>query len=558
MFQSLVLATQFIQLGSDTDSNDPEFSIAGNYLAGQISSGPYSALFGKLLLHFSILKPKQTFMNSPHLNTNPTPSTRFASLVFLIALLLTPQYAFAQSESKELDDSKFDINMLDMGKTHWHGIYIGGKKSGFMNSTFERRTGSGQPTIASVTRTELQLLVQGRETKMRTLEVVEFEIEKPYRMVAGYSAVENQLGRTTITAKVEDETLTAKIKEATKQRDQKIDNFKYTLPQVASFALMGFDEAEPEDTFEFKQFSVADLRFDEQTVKYVGNRDSVIDGVKVKYHEADVTSKTNNATGRFRFGPEMELFSAVIGNVFEMRQESEEQARNIGFSADLAVLGVMKLNQPIGDPAKVKALELLANNQIAEAIAIGPMQQAELRGNGYVVKLGRKHGVPTNATPLELKENVKETVDYPISDPEVQHMMKQAIGSETDVRKQIQKLIPYVSNYLEDSLNDNAISVLDIIRRRRGDCTEHAKLFATLARAAEIPAREVGGFIYLGDDAKSFGAHAWNEVVIDGKWWPVDPMWNETNINATHIQLKDQSQLFSLGTTLQLLNIEKK
>ena len=489
----------------------------------------------------------------------PTPFMPFLPILGLFVLLLPTQILLAQDSGAKLpDESKFDIEMLDMGKTYWHGIYIGNKKSGFMNSRFERRGANGRNTIASVTSTELKLLVQGRATTMSTLEVAEFETEKPYRMVSGYSAVENQLGRTTITATVQGDKLNAVIKEATSQRTKTVDNFKYTLPQVASFALMDFDNAKPGDTFAFQQFGIGDLKFDPQTVKYVGVRDSLVNGVSVKYHEADVTSGVHKATGRFRFGPEMELLSAVIGGIFEMRQESESNARNFGFSADLAVLGVMKLNQAIGNPRNVTSLELLANQNIANAIQSGPMQKTEFQGSGYVLKLGRKHGTPSSATQSELTENKKETVDYPINASEVKRLVQQAIGQETDVRKKIQKLIPFVSNYLSDSLDDNAISVLDIIRRRRGDCTEHAKLFATMARSADIPAREVGGFVYLGDGVRAFGAHAWNEVIIDGKWWPVDPMWNETNVNATHIQLKDQSQLYSLGSTLQVLNIEKK
>jgi hypothetical protein len=44
------------------------------------------------------------------------------------------------------------------------------------------------------------------------------------------------------------------------------------------------------------------------------------------------------------------------------------------------------------------------------------------------------------------------------------------------------------------------------------------------------------GFVYMGDDQRAFGPHAWNEVVLDGVWVPVDASWNETAINATHVR----------------------
>ena len=43
-------------------------------------------------------------------------------------------------------------------------------------------------------------------------------------------------------------------------------------------------------------------------------------------------------------------------------------------------------------------------------------------------------------------------------------------------------------------------------------------LFVALARAAGIPSREAGGYMYMGDKLKAFGGHAWCEVVLDGHW----------------------------------------
>ena len=52
---------------------------------------------------------------------------------------------------------------------------------------------------------------------------------------------------------------------------------------------------------------------------------------------------------------------------------------------------------------------------------------------------------------------------------------------------------------------------------------------------AGIPARDVSGLMYMGDDVRAFGAHAWNEVVLDGHWVEVDPTWNQMSVDATHI-----------------------
>jgi uncharacterized protein YbaP (TraB family) len=43
--------------------------------------------------------------------------------------------------------------------------------------------------------------------------------------------------------------------------------------------------------------------------------------------------------------------------------------------------------------------------------------------------------------------------------------------------------------------------------------------------------------MYMGDELRGFGGHAWNEVVIDGRWVPVDPTWGQTEPDATHVTL---------------------
>jgi transglutaminase-like putative cysteine protease len=76
---------------------------------------------------------------------------------------------------------------------------------------------------------------------------------------------------------------------------------------------------------------------------------------------------------------------------------------------------------------------------------------------------------------------------------------------------------------------------MDVIQSKKGDCTAYALLFTTLARAAGIPAREAGGWLYMGDEYQAFGFHAWNEVILDGHWVPVDASCKGT-FNAGHIQ----------------------
>lgn len=68
------------------------------------------------------------------------------------------------------------------------------------------------------------------------------------------------------------------------------------------------------------------------------------------------------------------------------------------------------------------------------------------------------------------------------------------------------------------------LGALYAYRNKRGDCTEYAYLMAALARASNIPARVIGGYVYAEDSlVKAEDYHNWVEVFYRGQWHIIDP-----------------------------------
>ncbi len=83
-------------------------------------------------------------------------------------------------------------------------------------------------------------------------------------------------------------------------------------------------------------------------------------------------------------------------------------------------------------------------------------------------------------------------------------------------------------------------SAADVLRQRRGDCSEHSLLAVALMRAAGIPARIAVGIAWS-DTLRAFGYHAWVEAWVHGQWYPMDPTFGQDLADATHIKLLDGS-----------------
>lgn len=90
---------------------------------------------------------------------------------------------------------------------------------------------------------------------------------------------------------------------------------------------------------------------------------------------------------------------------------------------------------------------------------------------------------------------------------------------------------------------------------RRGDCNEHAALFAALARSAGIPARVVAGVTY---QRGAFYYHAWNEVCIADNWLSVDTTVDQMPADLSHIRFIEGEgrEMIKIGALLGKLAIE--
>lgn len=93
--------------------------------------------------------------------------------------------------------------------------------------------------------------------------------------------------------------------------------------------------------------------------------------------------------------------------------------------------------------------------------------------------------------------------------------------------------------YIADDLGAS-----DALRHRRGDCSEYAYLAAALARANQLPARVLSGYVMARSGAPAAGEfHQWAEVYFDGAWRLLDAQKGNFQTNAGHyLATRIQSQ----------------
>lgn len=153
---------------------------------------------------------------------------------------------------------------------------------------------------------------------------------------------------------------------------------------------------------------------------------------------------------------------------------------------------------------------------------------------------------------MEITENVDADNDT------LRDLARSIVEDAYDDRERVDLLVRWVYGHITYAYTSEEVASA-VLASGEGDCSEYSLLFVAMARAAGIPARRVVGLAYTYDDGQpAFGYHAWAEAEIDGHWVQVDPTWNETLADATHIKLSvgDSTYWYQAAGNVQLWIID--
>jgi transglutaminase-like putative cysteine protease len=115
-----------------------------------------------------------------------------------------------------------------------------------------------------------------------------------------------------------------------------------------------------------------------------------------------------------------------------------------------------------------------------------------------------------------------------------------------------------VYNTIESDYDDNSTTALEVLKKKRGDCTESALLFSALARAVDLPTRTISGLMY--DKAMetttkkpSLCMHEWDEIHDGKRWVSVDPAWGQVYVDAMHIKMGNDDKGYGWLSSVGLM-----
>lgn len=166
--------------------------------------------------------------------------------------------------------------------------------------------------------------------------------------------------------------------------------------------------------------------------------------------------------------------------------------------------------------------------------------------------------IPTRPNGLQ-PAPLPATALMPTTDPMLQRMALSGTVGKSQPVDACLSLEKYVGKMLTFSPFSTNLLPADVVaKQKKGDCTEHAILLATLMKVRGIPARIVSGLI-LTPGRPGFAGHVWVEAQIQNRWYPFDstaPMsTRQIRIKLADSAFEEDSQSSGLSLFTPILDL---
>ena len=290
------------------------------------------------------------------------------------------------------------------------------------------------------------------------------------------------------------------------------------------------------------------LNFDKDPIerqlqlKYLGKQSITWGGLPTTAYEVEMVDRGMRGKALIRADGQLWKFKA---GPMEIRAESKTLAQKLDSNVDMMAASSIRIQERLGPARKVERLQLEVKNIGNFKFPQSDRQKVSIQNGQTRLSLRREstQGPPQPLSPAQKKTYLSAAPSLMVNAKTRQLATRILQGNPKNRAAHLQH---WVYSRLQKTYSKNAFKSQQVLENMAGDCTEHAMLFVALARAAGIPAREVGGLMYVqGILGGSFAWHAWGEIHNGRRWVAMDPTWDEELIDATHIKMAESLDDYS-------------
>ncbi|CAN1499802.1 Transglutaminase-like [Fimbriimonadaceae bacterium] len=285
---------------------------------------------------------------------------------------------------------------------------------------------------------------------------------------------------------------------------------------------------------------------DPMTVSFIENEVKYRGKVKISTEAGEVTADfveiiDPRVSTKVYLSSKGDLIRAESALGIEIRSlpKNDALAKPTGLAVDLADVTRVPVPDPIEDARNLKLLTLDVEGGDMNLVKSDEHQSVSKLGEGWRVSIHPVDMVVgatvSKATESDKKSWLNASLHIPATSPKFRALARKITGGTNDLAKATRSIHQYVHTNMKTNAGMGVLRNADqVLGSMEGVCRDHAILTTTLFRAANIPARLVGGMIY---SEGAFYYHAWTEIWDGSQWVGVDTTLPEMPISAVHLKL---------------------
>ncbi len=460
------------------------------------------------------------------------------------AIIISSIFCFAfmplkGEEAKEIAPRMDSIPKDQFIGKESYGLYFFKKKVGWFLTESCEASYKNQPAIKSSEQIVFKVILFGEEVSMKSESTTYYSLKDKGEILHFQSKEIEENEVTTIKANLEGDSFIVTKKSATEEITKTIKKPKDNLLNQFDFSKWLESPRKIGDSFTVYEFSFSDLFSKPQETKetlvylYNGKKDTRISGV-----ETTVLTLTLDQEDFFKpkmeILPNGEILKGRMGPLI-IKREDEKTAKQL----IPATVNQINIGKDLGKPKNLKFLRLELSGLEIEKFPTNHRQKIEKSESGKLHLILNKENKSKKII-LSTQDRSRFTESnskYQSDKKEILELAKKITIKSSSPKKSAKMIVKWLFKNIEPSYHSNAETASAVLKSRKGDCTEYALLFVSLARALKIPAREVSGLMYDSSPQPAFYLHQWAEFHNGKRWVSVDPAWNQIQVDAGHIYL---------------------
>jgi hypothetical protein len=453
------------------------------------------------------------------------------------------------------------------GSEQWHGIYYQDRKIGY-SVTMTRVLTEGGQAVSNKSLMRLPLMGEVRQVST----VLNYDLDQDYQLT-GFEFKMAGAAEISVKGRVMGKRLGLEIISNGQSQNTEMDiPGNITMPEALEPMLTG-KSLVPGKVYDFSVFDPASMAVVPLTVMVVGPDSLRLDDLWTPAVKLEVSfSGSKNLAWVDSLGQTLKEEGPLgITLLRQTREQALLLPEDFPGMDMLGSIAVPVLKGELPKPRETQRMVIAVSGLDLKGLDVSGGRQTVIDSLKQIVQVTREQTPELQTVKLvlrnaslpnkrmdskqsELAEFLKPTMLIQSQDPEIKKLAQRLVqGKKNDWDKAL-VLEKWVYKNLEKSMTVSLPSAVEVLRSRRGDCNEHATLYAALARAAGLPCKLCLGVVYL--DGK-FYYHAWNSVYC-GQWIELDPAFGQAPADAARLRLVegDLSQQTRLLSAFGNLKIE--